>query len=358
MIKSTNSNQKRVRKMDIIDFIVIAWLGLMTLRGLVANSGVVPRDKKYSWLIYSKYETELVIQALKAAGITEYDKTLVNRALIDAGIEREDIKGLISKKKFETDYHGINLENLLEIISKYLICHEGKVEYGYKTPIKTTFYISSVEASHDEEYLEWMCILLNSLILQMKEQHSIEYLPDFIVTPKGGNTHFGRTYAEKRHIFFVTSKYSLRSSYVKFLTGTSEYELKTNYEGSWQLLEYQKGRQKDRKLHGIVVDCNTATGEQIVDTMVDFNNLIYKSGINVEPLKYAFTLYRSTDNSLCDVDAKFEEKGFRLFRYFDLSEVVKKLIWEKRGSQDKLGVYLKKDRETIKEILKQIEILA
>lgn len=344
--------------MDIIDLIIIAWLGLMTLRSVIANSEVFPRDKKYSWLIYSKYETGLVIQALKEAGITEYDKALVNRVLIDAGIEREDIKSLISKKKFESDYHEINLENLIEIISKYLICHEGKVEYGYKTPIKTQFYISSVEASHDEEYLEWMCILLNSLILDKKNQRSIEFLPDFIVTPKGGNTHFGRTYAEKRHIFFITSKYSLRSSYVKFLTGTSEYELKTNYEGSWQLLEHQKRKEKDEKLCGIVVDCNTATGEQIVDTMVDFNNLISESGINVEPLKYAFTLYRSTDNSLCNVDAKFEEKGFRLFRYFDLSEAVKKLIWEKRGNQDRLGVYSKEDRETIKGILKQIDILA
>lgn len=344
--------------MDILDLIVITWLSLMTLRDVIANSGVVPRDNKYSWLIYNKYETDLVIQALKTAGITEYDKMLVNRALIDAGIEREDIKSLISKKKFETDYHEIDLENLVEIISKYLICHEGKVEYGYKTPIKTTFYICSVEASHDEEYLEWMCILLNSLILKKKEQHLIEYLPDFIVTPKGGNTHFGRTYAEKRHISFITSKYSLRSSYVKFLTGTSEYELKTNYEGSWQLLEQQKCRQEGEKLRGLIVDCNTATGEQIVDTMVDFNNLISKSQLNVEPLKYAFTLYRSTDNYLCDVDAKFDEKGFRLFRYFDLSEGIKKLIWEKRDSQDRLSVYSKQDRETIKEILKQIETLA
>lgn len=344
--------------MDIIDFIVIAWLGLMTLRGVIANSGVVPRDKKYSWLIYNKYETDLVVQALKEAGITEYDKTLVNRALTDAGIERKDIRGLISKKKFEDNYREINLENLIEIISKYLICHEGRVEYGYKTPIKTTFYISSVEASHDEEYLEWMCILLNSLILEKKDDNLIEYLPDFIVTPKGGNTHFGRTYADKRHIFFITSKYSLRSSYVKFLTRTSEYELKTNYEGSWKLLENQESRQKDDKLHGIVVDCNTATGEQIVETMVDFNKLISKSGINVAPLKYAFTLYRSTDNNLCNVDAKFEENGFRLFRYFDLSEAAKKLIWEKRGHQDRLDVHLEEDKKTIEEILKQIELLA
>lgn len=341
--------------MDVIDVIVLAWLGLMTLRGVIASSGIIPRNKKLSWLIYNTYETELVIQALKSAGITQYDKALVNKALTDAGIERKDIKSLISRKKFETDHHGINLENLVEIISKYLIFHEGKIEYGYKTPINTTFYISSVEASHDEEYLEWMCILLNNLILEKNNQHLIEYMPDFIVTPKGGNTHLGRTYAKKRSILFITSKYSLRSSYVTFLTGTSEYELKTNYEGSWQLLEYQKVQQEGEKLHGIVVDCNTATGEQIVDTMVDFNNLLSKSGINVAPLKYAFTLYRSTDNSLCDVDARFEENGFHLFRYFDLSEAVKRLIWEKRGSQDRLSVYSKEDRDTIKGILKQID---
>lgn len=344
--------------MDTIDVIVLTWLSLMTLRDVIANSGIVPRDGKYSWLIYKKYEPELVIQALKTAGITEYDKSLVSKVLMDAGIERDDIKNLAKRKKFETDHHEIDVQNLMEIISKYIICHEGKVEYGYKTPVKTTFYISSVEASHDEEYLEWMCILLNHLILGKKEKSLVEYLPDFIVTPKGGNTHLGRTYAEKRQIPFITSKYSLRSSYVTFLTGTSEYELKTNYEGSWQLFENKKRKPDGEKLRGIVVDCNTATGEQIVDTMVDFNKLISRAGLNVAPLKYAFTLYRSTDNQLCDVDKKFEENGFRLFRYFDLSEDIKKLIWEKRGSQGQLNVHSKEGQETIKKILKQIDLLA
>ena len=34
--------------MDIIDVIVLTWLSLMTLRDVIANSGIVPRDGKYS----------------------------------------------------------------------------------------------------------------------------------------------------------------------------------------------------------------------------------------------------------------------------------------------------------------------
>lgn len=56
---------------------------------------------------------------------------------MDAGLEQDDIKNLTKRKKFETDHHEIDVQDLMEIISKYIICHEGKVEYGYKTPVKT-----------------------------------------------------------------------------------------------------------------------------------------------------------------------------------------------------------------------------
>ena len=338
----------------ILDILIITWLGLMTLRELIAASNIFPRDKKLSWLIYNKQETELVRQALKEAGITDYDKRLVASVLKEAGIEREDVRQLILQKQFEKDKREVNEENLVEIISRFILRHEGEIQYGFKTPIRTQYYISSIEASYDPTYLNWMCILLNGLILDARDSGQLRRIPDFIITPKGGNTRLGLAYAEKLQILFITSKYSLRSSYVSFLSGDSNYELRTNYEGFWELYERQKSCE-GAGLYGVVVDCNTATGEQIIDTMLDFNKLVKDAKLKIEPLAHAFTLYHSVDNSQCDVDKRFKEKGFALHRYFDLSEADKAYILEKRGAKQRLDVYSKEDLPVIRDVLSVIK---
>lgn len=323
----------------MIDKIILIFLGLMTLRDIIAFSGIVPQNKKFSWIIYNNY-----------------DSYIINETLKSVGIEKQDVKSLISKKTFEKTHHEINLENLIEIISKYIIYHQGKVEYGYKTPINTTFYISTVEAAYEPDYLSWMCFLINDLVLDNYNKKNIPKLPDFIITPKGGNTHLGRTFADSRNILFVTSKYSVRSTYVTFLKNEYEYNLKTNYEGSWKLLEKQKDSEQD-KLYGIVVDCNTTTGEQIIDTISDFNHLISELKLNVEQITDAFTLFRPVDNEECDIDQKFESSGFKLHRYFDLTESNKELIIKEKGQQDRLNVYLKRDLKKIQKILEEIRVM-
>lgn len=323
----------------MIDKIIIIFLGLMTLRDIIAFSGIVPQNKKYSWIIYNNYDSYIISETLKSVGI-----------------DKQDVKNLIEKKTFEKNHHVISLENLIEIISKYIIYHQGKVQYGYKTPINTTFYISTVEASYEPDYLSWMCFLLNDLVLDNYNKNIIPKLPDFIITPKGGNTHLGRTFADSKNILFVTSKYSVRSTYVTFLKSEYEYNLKTNYEGSWSLLEKQKNSGED-KLYGIVVDCNTTTGEQIIDTINDFNYLISELNLNIEQITDAFTLFRPVDNDKCDIDEKFKRNGFKLHRYFDLTESNKELIIKERGQNDRLNVYLKRDLIKIHKILEEIQLM-
>lgn len=322
----------------MIEKIIIYFLGVMTLRELIAFSGLIPKDMKFSWIIYNTY-----------------DKFIINETLKSLGIERKDVINVIKEKKFTKDYHKINKDNLIEIISKYIIYHEGKVEYGYKTPINTTYYISTVEASYDSEYLSWMCFLMNDLVLDTYKKMRIKKMPDFILTPKGGNTHLGRIYADNRKILFLTSKYSVKSTYVTFLKNEYEYNLKTNYEGSWKLLETLSKNGSIDKLYGIVVDCNTTTGEQILDMMKDFNKLVTDLNLNIDEVTDAFTLFRPVDNKKCDIDEKFKNHGFMLHRYFDLSEENKELIISQKGTKDRLNIYLKKDRLKISQILENIQ---
>ncbi len=321
----------------MIDRIILYFLGIMTLRELISFSGLIPRNKKFSWLIYNTYEKYVIDDTMKAVGI-----------------EKTDIKNIVKEKKFSKNGQIVSLENLIEIISKYIIFHEGKVEYGNRILIDTTYYISTVEAVYESEYLRWMCCLINDLVSKSYRENG-KRAPDFILTPKGGNTHFGRTYAESREIMFITSKYSVKSSYVTFLKGDFEYNLKTNYEGSWQLFERQKN--SDEKLYGIIVDCNTTTGEQIVDTMNDFNYLVKELGLNVDIVTEAYTLYRPIDKEKCDIDTVLGKNGYHLHRFFDLSERNKELVIKYKGKKDRLNIHKKKDLKKIHKILNEITIL-
>ena len=140
---------------DIINIIILSWLALMTLRGIIASSGFFPRGKKFSWLIYGSYDIDLVVDALKQVGIGEYDSKLVDKVLNDAGITRQDIVNTAIKKRMNPKSEKIGEENLIEIISRYIIHQATKIQYGKKRKIKTSYYICTVEASQDEEYLNW-----------------------------------------------------------------------------------------------------------------------------------------------------------------------------------------------------------
>lgn len=78
----------------------------MTLRELISFSGLIPRNKKFSWLIYNTYEKYVIDDTKKAVGI-----------------EKTDIKNIVKEKKFSKNGQIISLDNLIEIISKYIIFH-------------------------------------------------------------------------------------------------------------------------------------------------------------------------------------------------------------------------------------------
>lgn len=320
---------------------IIGFLGAMTLRDLIAVYGLVPRNKRFSFLIYNNYDNYIVKETLKAVGL-----------------ETKDITNTIYKRKFK-DGEDIGIRELIQLISKYLIRAEGNIQYGKTTKISTKYYISTVEATYKREYLRWMRHLLGSLISNVLSQESSMHTPDFIITPKGGNTNLGRSYANYTKALFITSKYqSLESSYVSLESGESEFGLKTNYEGAWKLIDKAQSLEKGRKLFGVVVDCNTATGDQIVETLASFNSLVDDLGLPIESVKYVFTLYRAIDNTKYDIDSRFKTHGYKLYRYFDLSESNKELIYKKRGNKKEfLDVYKKRDVKEIDSIIKDIKML-
>ena len=293
-------------------------------------------------------------QILHACGIDLYDPRLTWRVLFDAGITQKDIRQFIFKYAAEQNGNRAEPRHLIEIISKYILDFDGGFNYGNKTEINTEYYICSVEASRDPEYLNWMVSLLCKLISKAEKEGVIRS-PNFILTPKGGNIFLGNAVAERFGIPFVTSKYSLVGSHVDIITNDETYDIKTNYEGSWKLFERTGLLEPGQKLYGIVVDDTTATGEQIVDAITDFNKKAGKAALQVYDIGHAFTLFCAVDDDKCKIDELFEENRITLHRYFDLSEKAKQAIVTARGDQRKLSVYSAEDRAQIDELLAKLK---
>lgn len=328
--------------MQIFDHLILGFLGIMTLRDLIAMSGLFPRNKKYSFLIYNNYDNYIIKETLKSVGI-----------------EKRDIMNTIYEKGL--NYGGdIGIKNLIQIISQYLIKVKGNVQYGNNPVITTKYYIATVEATYSDnkDYLSWMCHLLGDLIINNLKKNNYMNRPDFIITPKGGNTNLGRAYAYSTNALFITSKYrSLKSSYVMFNPGEPEFELKTNYEGAWELIKKAESLEQGKKLFGVVVTCTTATGEQIVETMKSFNSFVKRMNLPIEPVKYAFTLYRAIDNNELNIDVKFEQLNYALYRYFDLSENNKELIYNKKEKREYLDVHKAEDIIIMNQIIGKLSLL-
>ena len=97
--------------MDIFTSIILGLLSLDTIRALIAMTGWVKPEAKYSWVIYGRYERNLIVSGLKELGFQEKksERVLNNLRLVSAN---------------ERDMYGITKDNVVEqlviLISRYI----------------------------------------------------------------------------------------------------------------------------------------------------------------------------------------------------------------------------------------------
>jgi hypothetical protein len=112
------------------------------------------------------------------------------------------------------------------------------------------------------------------------------------------------------------------------------------YEGLLDL----KNKAKDfkRNLKGIAVTCNLANGGSFLDAIVTFNdNLkeLKKVGypLNIDPISHVYVLYRAINDS--KLDQNFNEAGLICYRYFDLTEDLKKNLYDQNMTIEDFPCY-------------------
>ena len=324
---------------DILTNVLLSILTLDSIRAVIAMLGWIKPESKFSWIIYGRYDRNILMSALKDMG---YSQEKANGVIQDLRKTAEKYQSLTGVKK---DNSGIHL---IILLSKYIekFC---QIQYGRKTLSNSNYYIDTMEISHSKKDLEIMVMIMIWLI---KENLNVK--PDIILVPKGGNPLFAQAVASAFDVGLIVVKSSDDNSRIITTEKDSIALFKINYEGSWKFLTNKT------KSKTIVLDCNTSGGSQLLKLIHDTKKIIDDSQgqINLDSPKNAFVLF-CVDKQGEKIDEKFSHSNSTLYRYFDLDEDTKKLLYdlkEQCKNENRLpDYYMESDRKKAQEIIDELK---
>ena len=109
--------------MDVFTYIIMGLLSLDTIRALLAMTGWVKPEAKFAWVIYGRYERNLIVTGLKEMGFQPQKSEEIS-------------KNLRAVSEDERAKYGITKENaaeqLVALISKYIVCFFSSVSLNFK----------------------------------------------------------------------------------------------------------------------------------------------------------------------------------------------------------------------------------
>lgn len=298
---------------DIFETITLIVLFILKIRDIVAQNFELPIPRQWKWLIYNRRKQEPVL----CSRIYERSQTFNEGSTIRSIIERLLIMDGKHIKKFPDGYF-----------------HRHK----FATEIKSEYFINTLEASYIEEDLNIMTLAIRRL-LEGSGLHNI----DFVLFLKNGNQMLAQNiFREDKSIIYIC-KIDEHSSYVPQGATIPIDSYSIQYENLDRLLHFAK--MKNEKLTGVAIDCSISTGEGLKDSINHFNNLLKNNkNLRINKIKHAFILY-------CHKDFDDATIPFKLHRYFDMDEEVRKMIFEEIAQSENkaLGAthiykYLKKKK--------------
>lgn len=298
---------------NILETITLAILSILKIRDLLAQNFDLPIPKQWRWLIYNKKMQEPVL----CSRIYERTQTFSDGSKIRFIIERLLLMDGKHIKKFPDGYF-----------------HRSK----FASEIKSEYFINSLEASYVEEDLNIMTIAIRRLLAE-SGLHNI----DFVLFLKNGNQMLARNvFKDDRSIVYIC-KIDEHSSYVPQgeMVPIDSYSIQ--YENLDQLLSFAQANNNMKNLNGIAIDCSISTGEGLKDSINHFNQLLEEHrNLRINKIEHAFILY-------CHKDFDDTTISFKLHRYFDMDEEIRRMIYEEIAIADNKGAGASKVYKRLKE---------
>ena len=297
-----------VTLLSIVGFIIMA---IAALRDIFIKSGFKPKSRFMSKWFNSIYEIQLLEDALKDMGYSKSETKEIFRV----------------NKKTEGIFKKLDgcPEDLISLIVNYIYPLSGEKEYGNVTREKSGYYIHTMEMVHNKDNLKILTAIMYHLIITDDKRKGGKV--NFVIVPKGGNPLLAKSVADELNADLLVLKGEQEESSLKIsVADDPKVYFMINFEGGNELLKKTK-EYPDKKLNGIVMDCNTSGGTQVFSALEKFNEMIDNQVINANYVKVAYVLFRA-DNSENKFDnEKKNIKKYRLMRYFDLDEALKEKLY-------------------------------
>lgn len=328
--------------MDIFTKVLLGLLTLDTIRAVIAMLGWVKPESKIAWIIYGRYDKNLIISALKEMGYS-YEKTT---KIV------KNMKKIAAEARLKTGVaeHDVDL-HLIILLAKYIEKFPNEIQFSEGSVSKSHYYVDTMEISHDEKDLKVMHAIMLQLIQKNK---TLKKTPSVIITPKNGNPVFAQALATTLGSQLLIAKSENDPSRVSSFGSKTTELFKVNYEGSWKIL------QSSSNFDCMILDCNTTTGKQLIEIIEEVHEIIQEHGnaIRIKKLQQAYVLF-CADKQNEDIDTKFKNHGVTLYRFFDLDENTKEMLYALKTRCEvehrRPNFFNDKDKQEAIEILKKLK---
>lgn len=291
--------------MDIFTYIIMGLLSVDTIRSIIAMMGLVKPNAKYSWLIYGRFQKNLIETTLNEMGFSSSESKRI----------KKDLRKV--SQKFQNGVTPDNVtKHLIALLAKYIVKFEGKIAYGGTHTTSSQYYINTMEISHCEKDSKILC----SAMVNLVDKKSIDNnKPSVVFTPKGGNSLLGMQVAQYYKACYIMAKSETDKSRINTLDHDVGAEFSVNYEGSWETKNI-------RSKKSIALDCNISGGSQLLDIIDELNTISKKRQLDFNLPNEVYVLFRVDNHK--EVDKVFEDRNCSLYRFFDLDEEIKEMLYE------------------------------
>lgn len=330
--------------MSVADFFTNVALGLLaidTVRAIIAMLGWVPRQTKFfGKIIYGNYDRQLIIEGLKELGFTHQQSEEIKKDLKSSSDKTLNANGITPQNA---------AQNLIALLAKYIVYFDSNIQYGGSGLTESRYYINTMEISHNNADKKKLVAIMSYLYASVNTDGR---KPDVVATPKGGNPLFAIEFAQHYSSEFIMIKSKEDKSRIVSITEDPTRDFNINYEGSWGVKERGK---KVCSQKCIILDCNTSGGSQLIHAIEELSEIASQcKEFHLEAPSTAFVLFRA-DSGKTDIDQKFTDHKCNLYRFFDLTEDIKKNIYElhKRAAEENRepDIYYRDDAEQIERII-------
>ena len=326
--------------MDVFTYIIMGLLSLDTIRALIAMTGWVKPEAKFSWIIYGRYERNLIVTGLKELGFQPQKSEEISNNLRMVSKNEREIYGITEKNA---------AEQLVILISKYIVYFDRPIQYGGVRTTTSSYYIDTMEMCHNEKDKQ----IMTSIMAHLYAKKGDSSKPEVIVTPKGGNPLFAQAVANHYAASFIVAKSKGDKSRITSVTDDAVTDFRINYEGSWNVIA------SHNTPNCIIVDCNTSGGSQLIDIVNDLRRISLKADTAEIPTPTAaYVLFRADSGKELDINQKFQDNSCKLFRFFDLDEDIKEQIYQLKqsvGADRDPDLYYSNDKKQVDDIIQHMK---